>query len=183
MDLLSHGFGGSILESMWTRLLLLCSLAVGIQNAAWAQTGDASIETKAIDPQVLLLRVRANVTDTVTRLPKYMCTLTVERRQYSPECCLNSGFKFLSSRAPSATKSSKAVLVPKGAEVAARIGGLQYHPGPPSYVALQVKPETVSVNGTLVPLSVTRTREPVAEAPPVRGNHGLRPRIPLGSGM
>jgi hypothetical protein len=62
--------------TMWTRLLLVCSFAAVIQSAAWAQTDD---------PRALLLRVRDNVTDTVGRLPKYMCTLTVDRAQYAPD--------------------------------------------------------------------------------------------------
>src|SRR5580700_10092380 len=35
------------------------------------------------DPKDLLLRVRANVVDTIKRLPKYMCSLTIERAQYA----------------------------------------------------------------------------------------------------
>ncbi len=61
---------------MWTRLLSLCSLAAVIQTAAWAQTDDA---------RALLLRVRNNVTATVEKLPKYMCSLTVDRAQYAPD--------------------------------------------------------------------------------------------------
>jgi hypothetical protein len=61
---------------MWTRLLSLCSFAAVIQSAACAQTDD---------PRALLLRVRTNVTDTVQRLPKYMCSLTVERAQYAAD--------------------------------------------------------------------------------------------------
>lgn len=57
---------------MWTRLPLLCSFVA----AAWAQTND---------PKDLLLRVRANVTGTVHRLPKYMRSLTIERTQYRPD--------------------------------------------------------------------------------------------------
>jgi len=65
---------------MWTRLLRLCRLAVVIPIAAWAQT-----DAPAFDPKALLLRVRASVNDTVARLPKYMCTLTIDRAQYSPD--------------------------------------------------------------------------------------------------
>ena len=61
---------------MWTRLLSLCSFAAVIQSAAWAQTDD---------PRALLLRIRDNVTDTVERLLRYMCSLTVERAQYAPD--------------------------------------------------------------------------------------------------
>jgi hypothetical protein len=61
---------------MWIRLLLLCSCAAVIQASAGAQN---------TDPRDLLLRVRANVTDTLARLPKYMCSLTIDRAQYSPD--------------------------------------------------------------------------------------------------
>jgi hypothetical protein len=54
---------------------LLFGFAAVIQTAAWAQ---------ANDPMDLLLRVRDNVTKTVARLPKYLCSLTIERAQYSP---------------------------------------------------------------------------------------------------
>ncbi len=47
-----------------------------IQPAAWAQTDD---------PRGLLLRVRDNITDTLARLPKYMCSLTIDRAQYAPD--------------------------------------------------------------------------------------------------
>jgi hypothetical protein len=61
---------------MLTKLLSLCSFAALIQTAAWAQTED---------PRDLLLRVRNNVTDTLARLPKYMCSLTIDRSQYAPD--------------------------------------------------------------------------------------------------
>ncbi len=57
---------------MWTRLLLLSSVAA----VAWAQTED---------PQSLLLRVRANLLATIERLPKYMCSLTIDRSQYQAQ--------------------------------------------------------------------------------------------------
>jgi hypothetical protein len=60
---------------MWTRLAL-CSFFALIQSAAWAQTADS---------KDLLLRVRANVTDSLARLPKYMCSLTIDRAQYAPD--------------------------------------------------------------------------------------------------
>ncbi|HXP86708.1 MAG TPA: hypothetical protein VN841_18400 [Bryobacteraceae bacterium] len=60
---------------MGNRLLFLCSFAAVIQPAAWAQ---------AADPRDLLLRVRGNVTGTMERLPKYMCSLTIDRSQYAP---------------------------------------------------------------------------------------------------
>jgi len=53
---------------MWIRLLLLSRFIA----AASAQD----------DPQELLLRVRGNLSETIGRLPKYMCTLTVDRTQY-----------------------------------------------------------------------------------------------------
>jgi hypothetical protein len=60
--------------TMWTRLLFLCSFAAVIQTTASAQTNDP-----------LLQRVRDNVTDTVERLPKYLCTLTVDRARYAAD--------------------------------------------------------------------------------------------------
>jgi hypothetical protein len=54
----------------------LCSFAAVVQAVAWAQTED---------PRGLLLRVRDNVTDTLARLPKYMCSLTIDRAQYAPD--------------------------------------------------------------------------------------------------
>src|ERR1700734_2914580 len=59
-----------------SRLLSVCGLAALIHTAASAQTDDA---------RDLLLRVRNNVTDTVGRLPKYMCSLTVDRAQYAAD--------------------------------------------------------------------------------------------------
>jgi len=56
---------------MWIRLLLLSSIVA----AASAQD----------DPQDLLLRVRSNLSETIGRLPKYMCTLTIDRAQYRVE--------------------------------------------------------------------------------------------------
>ena len=68
---------------MWTRLLLLSGFAVSIPTAVRAQD----------DPQELLLRVRTKLNETIGRLPKYMCTLSVDRCQYqvsgihgSPSC-------------------------------------------------------------------------------------------------
>ena len=76
--------------------------------------------------------------------------------------------------------ASKAVLIPRGAEVSARIGALEYYPGPPSSVRMLVKLETVIVRGTPVPFRAKRGEDPVvnARAP---GSRGLRQRIPLGS--
>jgi hypothetical protein len=56
---------------MWTRLWFLCGFAA----AAFAQ--DA-----AADPKDLLLRVRNNLLGTIQRLPRYTCTLTIDRAQY-----------------------------------------------------------------------------------------------------
>jgi hypothetical protein len=53
---------------MRTRLTILVSLTVALQ----AQD----------DPKDLLVRVRQNVLDTVNRLPKYVCTLTIDRAEY-----------------------------------------------------------------------------------------------------
>jgi hypothetical protein len=55
---------------------LLCAFCAIAQGAASAQTNDA---------QELLQRVRTYVTDALARLPKYMCSLTVERAQYAPD--------------------------------------------------------------------------------------------------
>jgi hypothetical protein len=56
--------------------VLLCVLTAIVQNGASAQS---------LDSQELLRRVRANVTDALARLPKYMCSLTIERAQYAPD--------------------------------------------------------------------------------------------------
>ena len=37
------------------------------------------------DPSELLLRVREKVLHTVDRLPRYMCTQTIDRAQYEPD--------------------------------------------------------------------------------------------------
>ena len=79
---------------------------------------------------------------------------------------------------------SKAVLVPKGAEVTARIGRIERFSGPPTSVRMLVKLESVTVGGKLVPLVATKTSadEPlVAREAGQRGPHELRQRIPLGS--
>jgi hypothetical protein len=55
---------------MWTGLVLACGLAVSLQ----AQQ----------DPTDLLLKVRDRVKDSINRLPKYMCTQTIDRQQYEP---------------------------------------------------------------------------------------------------
>ncbi|MGA3017024.1 MAG: hypothetical protein ABSF62_07890 [Bryobacteraceae bacterium] len=55
---------------MWIRLLLVCGLAVSLE----AQP----------DPRDLILQVRDRVNDSVSRLPKYMCTQTIDRLQYEP---------------------------------------------------------------------------------------------------
>ncbi len=64
---------------MRTRLSLLFSVAAVLHSAAWAQNA-----TSANDPRDLLLRVRQNVTGTLARLPRYLCTLTIDRVQYAP---------------------------------------------------------------------------------------------------
>jgi len=55
---------------MRTGLLLVCGLAFSLQ----AQQ----------DPRDLLLKVRGRVRDSIDRLPKYMCTQTIDRLQYEP---------------------------------------------------------------------------------------------------
>jgi hypothetical protein len=60
--------------SMWSRILLLWSFGAVIQTAA----------AQAYDPRDLLLRLRGNVTDTLARLPRYLCSLTIDRAQYAP---------------------------------------------------------------------------------------------------
>jgi hypothetical protein len=69
-----------MLMSMWIRLLLLCSFTA----AAWAQ-GVPAGQSPADDPKDLLLRVRNNLMGTIERLPRYMCTLTIDRAQYDPD--------------------------------------------------------------------------------------------------
>ena len=56
---------------MWAKLLLLGSFAASV----WAQE----------DPKDLLLKVRAKVTQTVNRLPRYLCTQTIDRSIFLPE--------------------------------------------------------------------------------------------------
>jgi hypothetical protein len=59
---------------MPTRLALFVSLSV----ALLAQD----------DPQDLLMRVSQRIRDTVDRLPKYVCTLTIDRAEYQPNSVL-----------------------------------------------------------------------------------------------
>jgi hypothetical protein len=63
---------------MWLRLLLLSGFAA----AAFAQEDPGSGLTHYQDPQDLLVRVRRNLIETIGTLPKYMCTLTIDRAQY-----------------------------------------------------------------------------------------------------
>ncbi len=61
-----------MLVGMWTKLLpLLCALAASV----WAQSDD---------PKELLVRVRDNLMATIARMPRYMCTQTIDRAQYEP---------------------------------------------------------------------------------------------------
>lgn len=63
---------GDMLVGMWTKLLpLLCALAASV----WAQSDD---------PKELLMRVRDNLMATIARMPRYMCTQTIDRAQYAP---------------------------------------------------------------------------------------------------
>src|ERR1039457_1723728 len=55
---------------MWTGLVLVCGLAFSLQARQ--------------DPVDLLLKVRDRVKDSINRLPKYMCTQTIDRQQYEP---------------------------------------------------------------------------------------------------
>ncbi len=55
---------------MWTVLLLICGLAFSLQARQ--------------DPADLLLKVRDRVKDSINRLPRYMCTQTIDRQQYEP---------------------------------------------------------------------------------------------------
>src|SRR5580692_1859261 len=57
-----------------TTLLVCGSLACGAIRCASAQTAAGD----------LLERVTRKVLDTVDRLPKYMCTQTIDRQQYDP---------------------------------------------------------------------------------------------------
>jgi hypothetical protein len=57
--------------NMWTRFLL----TVIIATTVWAQQGD---------PMDLLRRVQARVANSLDRLPRYMCTETIDRSQYEP---------------------------------------------------------------------------------------------------
>lgn len=56
--------------------VFLCVLTAIVQNGASAQS---------LDSQELLRRLRTNVTDALVRLPKYMCSLTIERAQYAAD--------------------------------------------------------------------------------------------------
>ncbi len=55
---------------MWSRFLLVFSIATGLQ----AQQ----------DPADLLRLVQATIAESVNRLPKYMCTETIDRSRYEP---------------------------------------------------------------------------------------------------
>ncbi len=66
--------------SMWIRLLLLCSFTA----ATWAQDAPAG-RAQPEDPKDLLLRVRSNLMGTIGRLPRYTCTLTIDRAQYEAD--------------------------------------------------------------------------------------------------
>ncbi len=59
-----------------TGVPLLCGFAAIVHLTALAQTNG---------PRDLLQRVRARVTDTLARLPRYMCGLTIERSEYASD--------------------------------------------------------------------------------------------------
>jgi hypothetical protein len=58
--------------NMWTRLLLAFSIASGVQ-------------AQQDDPMDLLRRVQARVARSLDRLPRYMCTETIDRAEYEPD--------------------------------------------------------------------------------------------------
>jgi hypothetical protein len=58
---------------MGGKLLILCSF-----------TSTALFPQDAQDPRDLLLRIRDKLMETVDRLPKYLCTQTVNRSEYKP---------------------------------------------------------------------------------------------------
>ena len=62
---------------MRTRLVLLVSISLAVQ----AQD----------DPKDLLMRASQKVLDTVNRLPKYMCTLSIDRAQYKTNAGFSTG--------------------------------------------------------------------------------------------
>ena len=57
---------------MRNRVLLPCVLAVSV----WAQSDD---------PKEILVRVRDNLMQTIARMPRYMCTQTIDRATYHPD--------------------------------------------------------------------------------------------------
>jgi hypothetical protein len=73
---------------MWTRLLLTASIA----TAVLAQQDD---------PVELLRRVQARVAKSLERLPRYMCTETIDRSEYEPD--VNRGAKCDEGRPQQAT--------------------------------------------------------------------------------
>lgn len=77
---------------MRTRLSILLSLAAALHSASWAQN------TQTSGPRDLLLRVRENVTNTLTRLPRYLCTLTIDRAQSAPASERGSSCDALAAR-------------------------------------------------------------------------------------
>src|SRR5580698_8927036 len=56
---------------MWIRLMLALSVATGMR----AQQ----------EPMELLRRVQARIANSLDRLPKYMCTETIDRVRYEPD--------------------------------------------------------------------------------------------------
>jgi hypothetical protein len=65
-----------MLLGMRAQLLFFCSVAASVL----AQPNQAQQ-----DPKDLLLSVRRKVMETVRRLPRYMCTETIDRTQYEPD--------------------------------------------------------------------------------------------------
>ncbi len=64
-----------IMVAMRARILFLCAFAA----CSHAQSEDPRSE----DPKDLLLRVRDNLQETISRLPRYLCTQTVDRAQFT----------------------------------------------------------------------------------------------------
>lgn len=58
--------------NMWTRFLVALSIATGVQ-------------AQQDDPMSLLRRVQVRVANSLDRLPRYMCTETIDRGRYEPD--------------------------------------------------------------------------------------------------
>lgn len=67
-----------------TRLRTTCLRSLAGALTAFACLSPATLLRAQPDPSDLLLRVRDRVLNTADRLPRYLCTQTVDRRQYEP---------------------------------------------------------------------------------------------------